>query len=177
MGMRKGKISMKKSSIKNLIKRAEEYSEVHKDLRGIDTLIYSVLDNKKVCNILEYNSSIVKNIKDDIRKKAEENIKEKELTTFDFMIVRTEKEEYPIINLDARDIQKTAISYLIVDEENKEKIIGKELKPILYDEEYKELLIIEEKKEISREEIISEFRIAYGRTLIVNSNRKYILVR
>lgn len=168
---------MKKSSIKNLIKRAAEYSEVHKDLRGIDTLIYSVLDNKKVCNILEYNSSIVKNIKDDIRKKAEENIKEKELTTFDFMIVRTEKEEYPIINLDARDIQKTAISYLIVDEENKEKIIGKELKPILYDEEYKELLIIEEKKEISREEIISEFRIAYGRTLIVNSNRKYILVR
>lgn len=168
---------MKKSSIKNLIKRAEEYSEVHKDLRGIDTLIYSVLDNKKVCNILEYNSSIVKNIKDDIRKKAEENIKEKELTNFDFMIVRTEKEEYPIINLDARDIQKTAISYLIVDEENKEKIIGKELKPILYDEEYKELLIIEEKKEISREEIISEFRIAYGRTLIVNSNRKYILVR
>jgi hypothetical protein len=175
--MKKGKISMKKSSIKNLIKRAEEYSEVHKDLRGIDTLIYSVLDNKKVCNILEYNGSIVKNIKDDIRKKAEENIKEKELTNFDFMIVRTEKEEYPIINLDARDIQKTAISYLIVDEENKEKIIGKELKPILYDEEYKELLIIEEKKEISREEIISEFRIAYGRTLIVNSNRKYILVR
>jgi hypothetical protein len=177
MGMRKGKISMKKSSIKNLIKRAEEYSELHKDLRGIDTLIYSVLDNKKVCNILEYNGSIVKNIKDDIRKKAEENIKEKELTNFDFMIVRTEKEEYPIINLDARDIQKTAISYLIVDEENKEKIIGKELKAILYDEEYKELLIIEEKKEISREEIISEFRIAYGRTLIVNSNRKYILVR
>ena len=175
--MKKGKISMKKSSIKNLIKRAEEYSEVHKDLRGIDTLIYSVLDNKKVCNILEYNGSIVKNIKDDIRKKAEENIKEKELTNFDFMIVRTEKEEYPIINLDARDIQKTAISYLIVDEENKEKIIGKELKPILYDEEYKELLIMEEKKEISREEIISEFRIAYGRTLIVNSNRKYILVR
>ena len=175
--MKKGKISMKKSSIKNLIKRAEEYSEEHKDLRGIDTLIYSVLDNKKVCNILEYNGSIVKNIKDDIRKKAEENIKEKELTNFDFMIVRTEKEEYPIINLDARDIQKTAISYLIVDEENKEKIIGKELKPILYDEEYKELLIIEEKKEISREEIISEFRIAYGRTLIVNSNRKYILVR
>ena len=175
--MKKGKISMKKSSIKNLIKRAEEYLEVHKDLRGIDTLIYSVLDNKKVCNILEYNGSIVKNIKDDIRKKAEENIKEKELTNFDFMIVRTEKEEYPIINLDARDIQKTAISYLIVDEENKEKIIGKELKPILYDEEYKELLIIEEKKEISREEIISEFRIAYGRTLIVNSNRKYILVR
>ena len=175
--MKKGKISMKKSSITNLIKRAEEYSEVHKDLRGIDTLIYSVLDNKKVCNILEYNGSIVKNIKDDIRKKAEENIKEKELTNFDFMIVRTEKEEYPIINLDARDIQKTAISYLIVDEENKEKIIGKELKPILYDEEYKELLIIEEKKEISREEIISEFRIAYGRTLIVNSNRKYILVR
>ena len=67
--MKKGKISMKKSSIKNLIKRAEEYSEVHnKDLRGIDTLIYSVLDNK-VCNILEYNGSIVKNIKDDIRKK------------------------------------------------------------------------------------------------------------
>ena len=91
MGMRKGKISMKKSSIKNLIKRAEEYSELHKDLRGIDTLIYSVLDNKKVCNILEYNGSIVKNIKDDIRKKAEENIKEKELTNFDFMIVRTEK--------------------------------------------------------------------------------------
>ena len=175
--MKKGKISMKKSSIKNLIKRAEEYSEVHKDLRGIDTLIYSVLDNKKVCNILEYNGSIVKNIKDDIRKKAEENIKEKELTTFDFMIVRTEKEEYPIINLDARDIQKTAISYLIVDEENKEKIIGKELKVILYDEEYKELLIMEERKEISREDIISEFRIAYGRTLIVNSNRKYILVR
>lgn len=177
--MKKGKISMKKSSIKNLIKRAEEYSEVHevhKDLRGIDTLIYSVLDNK-VCNILEYNGSIVKNIKDDIRKKAEENIKEKELTNFDFMIVRTEKEEYPIINLDARDIQKTAISYLIVDEENKEKIIGKELKPILYDEEYKELLIIEEKKEISREDIISEFRLTYARTLIITSNKKYILVR
>ena len=109
---------MKKSSIKNLIKRAEEYSEVHKDLRGIDTLIYSVLDNKKVCNILEYNGSIVKNIKDDIRKKAEENIKEKELTNFDFMIVRTEKEEYPIINLDARDIQQTETSYLIVVDEN-----------------------------------------------------------
>ena len=175
--MKKGKISMKKSSIKNLIKRAEEYSEVHKDLRGIDTLIYSVLDNKKVCNILEYNGSIVKNIKDDIRKKAEENIKEKELTNFDFMIVRTEKEEYPIINLDARDIQKTAISYLIVDEENKEKIIGKELKVVLYDEEYKELLIMEERKELSREDIISEFRIAYARTLIITSNRKYILVR
>lgn len=175
--MKKGKISMKKSSIKNLIKRAEEYSEVHKDLRGIDTLIYSVLDNKKVCNILEYNGSIVKNIKDDIRKKAEENIKEKELTNFDFMIVRTEKEEYPIINLDARDIQQTETSYLIVVDENKEKIIGKELKVILYDEEYKELLIMEERKELSREDIISEFRIAYGRTLIVNSNRKYILVR
>lgn len=168
---------MKKSSIKNLIKRAEEYSEVHKDLRGIDTLIYSVLDNKKVCNILEYNGSIVKNIKDDIRKKAEENIKEKELTNFDFMIVRTEKEEYPIINLDVRDIQQTETSYLIVDEENKEKIIGKELKPILYDEEYKELLIMEERKELSREDIISEFRIAYARTLIITSNRKYILVR
>lgn len=168
---------MKKSSIKNLIKRAEEYSEVHKDLRGIDTLIYSVLDNKKVCNILEYNGSIVKNIKDDIRKKAEENIKEKELTNFDFMIVRTEKEEYPIINLDARDIQQTETSYLIVVDENKEKIIGKELKVILYDEEYKELLIMEERKEISREDIISEFRIAYARTLIITSNRKYILVR
>ena len=168
---------MKKSSIKNLIKRAEEYSEVHnKDLRGIDTLIYSVLDNK-VCNILEYNGSIVKNIKDDIRKKAEENIKEKELTTFDFMIVRTEKEEYPIINLDARDIQQTETSYLIVVDENKEKIIGKELKVILYDEEYKELLIMEERKELSREDIISEFRIAYARTLIITSNRKYILVR
>ena len=177
MGMRKGKISMKKSSIKNLIKRAEEYSEVHKDLRGIDTLIYSVLDNKKVCNILEYNGSIVKNIKDDIRKKAEENIKEKELTNFDFMIVRTEKEEYPIINLDARDIQQTETSYLIVVDENKEKIIGKELKVILYDEEYKELLIMEERKEFSREDIISEFRIAYARTLIITSNRKYILVR
>lgn len=175
--MKKGKISMKKSSIKNLIKRAEEYSEVHnKDLRGIDTLIYSVLDNK-VCNILEYNGSIVKNIKDDIRKKAEENIKEKELTTFDFMIVRTEKEEYPIINLDARDIQQTETSYLIVVDENKEKIIGKELKVILYDEEYKELLIMEERKELSREDIISEFRIAYARTLIITSNRKYILVR
>ena len=175
--MKKGKISMKKSSIKNLIKRAEEYSEVHnKDLRGIDTLIYSVLDNK-VCNILEYNGSIVKNIKDDIRKKAEENIKEKELTTFDFMIVRTEKEEYPIINLDARDIQQTETSYLIVDKEDKEVIIGKELKVILYDEEYKELLIMEERKEISREDIISEFRIAYARTLIITSNRKYILVR
>lgn len=168
---------MKKSSIKNLIKRAEEYSEVHKDLRGIDTLIYSVLDNKKVCNILEYNGSIVKNIKDDIRKKAEENIKEKELTNFDFMIVRTEKEEYPIINLDARDIQQTETSYLIVVDENKEKIIGKELKVILYDEEYKELLIMEERKEFSREDIISEFRIAYARTLIITSNRKYILVR
>lgn len=167
---------MKKSSIKNLIKRAEEYS-VHKDLRGIDTLIYSVLDNKKVCNILEYNGSIVKNIKDDIRKKAEENIKEKELTNFDFMIVRTEKEEYPIINLDARDIQQTETSYLIVVDENKEKIIGKELKVILYDEEYKELLIMEERKEISREDIISEFRLAYARTLIITSNRKYILVR
>lgn len=177
MGMRKGKIGMKKSSIKNLIKRAEEYSEVHKDLRGIDTLIYSVLDNKKVCNILEYNGSIVKNIKDDIRKKAEENIKEKELTNFDFMIVRTEKEEYPIINLDARDIQQTETSYLIVVDENKEKIIGKELKVILYDEEYKELLIMEERKELSREDIISEFRIAYARTLIITSNRKYILVR
>ena len=175
--MKKGKISMKKSSIKNLIKRAEEYSEVHKDLRGIDTLIYSVLDNKKVCNILEYNGSIVKNIKDDIRKKAEENIKEKELTNFDFMIVRTEKEEYPIINLDARDIQQTETSYLIVVDENKEKIIGKELKPILYDEEYKELLIMEERKEISREDIISEFRLTYARTLIITSNRKYILVR
>lgn len=175
--MKKGKISMKKSSIKNLIKRAEEYSEVHnKDLRGIDTLIYSVLDNK-VCNILEYNGSIVKNIKDDIRKKAEENIKEKELTTFDFMIVRTEKEEYPIINLDARDIQQTETSYLIVDKEDKEVIIGKELKVILYDEEYKELLIMEERKEISREDIISEFRLAYARTLIITSNRKYILVR
>ena len=160
---------MKKSSIKNLIKRAEEYSEVHKDLRGIDTLIYSVLDNKKVCNILEYNGSIVKNIKDDIRKKAEENIKEKELTNFDFMIVRTEKEEYPIINLDARDIQQTETSYLIVVDENKEKIIGKELKVILYDEEYKELLIMEERKELSREDIISEFRIAYARTLIITS--------
>lgn len=168
---------MKKSSIKNLIKRAEEYSEVHKDLRGIDTLIYSVLDNKKVCNILEYNGSIVKNIKDDIRKKAEENIKEKELTNFDFMIVRTEKEEYPIINLDAGDIQQTETSYLIVVDENKEKIIGKELKVILYDEEYKELLIMEERKELSREDIISEFRIAYARTLIITSNRKYILVR
>lgn len=168
---------MKKSSIKNLIKRAEEYSELHKDLRGIDTLIYSVLDNKKVCNILEYNGSIVKNIKDDIRKKAEENIKEKELTNFDFMIVRTEKEEYPIINLDARDIQQTETSYLIVVDENKEKIIGKELKVILYDEEYKELLIMEERKELSREDIISEFRIAYARTLIITSNRKYILVR
>lgn len=168
---------MKKSSIKNLIKRAEEYSEVHKDLRGIDTLIYSVLDNKKVCNILEYNGSIVKNIKDDIRKKAEENIKEKELTNFDFMIVRTEKEEYPIINLDARDIQQTETSYLIVVDENKEKIIGKELKVILYDEEYKELLLMEERKELSREDIISEFRIAYARTLIITSNRKYILVR
>ena len=175
--MKKGKISMKKSSIKNLIKRAEEYSEVNKDLRGIDTLIYSVLDNKKVCNILEYNGSIVKNIKDDIRKKAEENIKEKELTNFDFMIVRTEKEEYPIINLDARDIQQTETSYLIVVDENKEKIIGKELKVILYDEEYKELLIMEERKELSREDIISEFRIAYARTLIITSNRKYILVR
>ena len=166
---------MKKSSIKNLIKRAEEYS-VHKDLRGIDTLIYSVLDNK-VCNILEYNGSIIKNIKDDIRKKAEENIKEKELTTFDFMIVRTEKEEYPIINLDARDIQKTAISYLIVDKEDKEVIIGKELKPIIYDQKYKELIILEERKEISREDIISEFRIAYARTLIITHDRKYILVR
>ena len=74
MGMRKGKISMKKSSIKNLIKRAEEYSELHKDLRGIDTLIYSVLDNKKVCNILEYNGSIVKNIKDDIRKNKRKGV-------------------------------------------------------------------------------------------------------
>lgn len=175
--MKKGKISMKKSSIKNLIKRAEEYSEVHnKELRGIDTLIYSVLDNK-VCNILEYNGSIVKNIKDDIRKKAEENIKEKELTNFDFMIVRTEKEEYPIINLDARDIQQTETSYLIVDKEDKEVIIGKELKPIIYDQKYKELIILEERKEISREDIISEFRLTYARTLIITSNRKYILVR
>lgn len=175
--MKKGKISMKKSSIKNLIKRAEEYSEVHnKELRGIDTLIYSVLDNK-VCNILEYNGSIVKNIKDDIRKKAEENIKEKELTNFDFMIVRTEKEEYPIINLDARDIQQTETSYLIVDKEDKEVIIGKELKPIIYDQKYKELIILEERKEISREDIISEFRIVYARTLIITHDRKYILVR
>lgn len=175
--MKKGKISMKKSSIKNLIKRAEEYSEVHnKELRGIDTLIYSVLDNK-VCNILEYNGSIVKNIKDDIRKKSEENIKEKELTNFDFMIVRTEKEEYPIINLDARDIQQTETSYLIVDKEDKEVIIGKELKPIIYDQKYKELIILEERKEISREDIISEFRIAYARTLIITHDRKYILVR
>ena len=169
---------MKKSNIKNLIKRAEEYSEVNKDLRGIDKLIYSVLDNKKVCNILEYqNSSIAKNVKDDIRKKAEKNIKEKEFTTFDFMIVRTETEEYPIITLDGRDVQKNETSYLIVNEENKEKIIGKELKPILYDEEYKELIIMEEVKKISREEIISEFRITYRRTLIITNERKYILVR
>lgn len=170
---------MKKSSIKNLIKRAEEYSELHKDLRGIDTLIYSILDSNKVCNILEYqNSSVAKNVKDDIRKKAEKNIIEKELTIFDFMIVRTQQEEYPIINLDVRDIQKTKISYLIVNKENKNLIIGKELKPILYDEEYKELIVIEDIKEIPREAIISEFRIAYGRTLIITtSNRKYILVR
>ena len=111
-------------------------------------------------------------------KKAEKNIIEKELTIFDFMIVRTQQEEYPIINLDVRDIQKTKISYLIVNKENKNLIIGKELKPILYDEEYKELIVIEDIKEIPREAIISEFRIAYGRTLIITtSNRKYILVR
>ena len=167
-----------KSKIKNIIKRAEEYSEVHKDLRGIgDKLIYSVLDNKKVCNILEYQNNNIKNVRNEIRKQAEKNIKEKEITNFDFMIVRTDKEEYPIINLDARDIQKNETSYLIVNEENKEKIIGKELKTILYDEEYKELIIMEEVKKISREEIISEFRITYGRTLIITRDRKYILAR
>lgn len=167
-----------KSSIKNLIKRAEEYSKANKDLKGIGTLIYSILDKNKVCNILEYqNSSVAKNVKDDIRKKAEKNIIEKEHTTFDFMVVRTEKEEYPIINLDARDIQQTKTSYLIVNEEDKDVIIGRELKPILYDEEYKELIIMEEIKKIPREAIISEFRIAYGRTIITTGNRKYILVR
>ena len=94
------------------------------------------------------------------------------------MLITNEEVKFPVINIDLNDLQKCNINYLIVDSEDKEKMIGRSLIPWLFDNSNDELILWQDQIKINREEIIAEINLCKNRSLVVlKNNKNYIILR
>lgn len=170
-------ITMKLRKLIQSLKRNEEKSGIG------NRLVYAINSNKK-CKIIVVDYTNIKsgiNLKPipDKEKKEEENkILSKEIIDNNLFLVDNGNYTFPVITLDAEDIQKTAINYLIIDSENKELIKGRKLTPLLFYDKKNELLVWQDKIEIKREHIDVEVKISKDRNiLILNDGKNYLAVR
>lgn len=169
---------MKLRKLINNLKKNEEKAGIG------NRLVYSILDSNKKCNIIitdytNLKSGInLKPIPDKEKKEEENKILSKEIIDNNLFLIDNGNYTFPVITLDAEDIQKTAINYLIIDSENKELIKGRKLTPLLFDDKKNELLVWQDKIEINREHIDVEVKISKDRNiLILNDGKNFVTLR
>ena len=141
--------------------------------------IYSInKDGKCLCTLLTINSNILNNrilelqaLSEKEKNKEEEKIVEKQYTKFDLLIANNYIKEYPIILLDEDPI-KTNVKFILIKNEEKQKISGLVLKPIFFIKEKNEFTVMVEEIKIKKDEIFSEQEICSGRKMLILKNGK-----
>ena len=171
------------SNLNRVLKLLEEARECEQELKQIENtrFIYTLsVDGKCLCFNAELNQSSTNRvmettpIENESKKIEEEKIIEKQVTSFDFIIVNNGKNQYPIILLN-EDIGETKTSYTLIKKEENDVILGVEIKPIFYDRTRRELIILENLLRINKKEIFSEQHLCAGRKLLILKNgRKFI---
>ena len=109
------------------------------------------------------------------KEREEENIVEKKLTKFDFLVINNGINEYPVILLE-EDLEDTKVNFAFFNNEDKENISGLVIKPIFFKNKEKELTLLIDEVEIKKEDIFSAQKICAGRKLLIlKDGRKYIV--
>lgn len=171
------------SNLNRVLKLLEEARECEQELKQIENtrFIYTLsVDGKCLCFNAELNQSSTNRVMETTpveseKKKLEEGkIIEKQVTSFDFIIVNNGSHEYPVILLND-DIVETKTSYILIKKEENDVISGVEIKPIFYDRTQRELIILENALKINKNEIFSAQEICAGRKMIIlKDGRKLI---
>ena len=172
------------SNLNRILSLLEESRKEDLELKPIanNKFIYALsVDGECICFSTQLNKSSTNRVMETTpveseKKKLEEGkIIEKQVTSFDFIIVNNGSHEYPVILLND-DIVETKTSYILIKKEENDVISGVEIKPIFYDRTQRELIILENALKINKKEIFSEQHLCAGRKLLILKNgRKFIV--
>lgn len=171
--------------MKKLIQKAIEESENFERNSGIGKrIVFSLISNDDKCKIViaDYTKLKLglglKPISSEIKNNELKKVIRKRKLNENLLLITNEEVKFPVINIDLNDLQKCNINYLIVDTEDKEKMIGRSLIPWLFDNLNDELILWQDKIKINREEVIAEINLCKNRSLVVlRNNKNYIILR
>lgn len=171
------------SNLNRILSLLEKSRKEDLELKPIanNKFIYALsVDGKCLCFNAELNQSSINRvlettpIEKEVKKIEEGKIIEKQVTSFDFIILNNGTYEYPVILLN-EDILKIKTSYILIKKEENDFITGLIINPIFYDKNEKELIILENKIKISKKDIFSEQQICSGRKLIILKDGKKLI--
>ena len=171
--------------MKKLIQKAIEESENFERNSGIgNRIVFSLISNDDKCKIViaDYTKLKLglglKPISSEIKNNELKKVIRKRKLNENLLLITNEEVKFPVINIDLNDLQKCNINYLIVDTEDKEKMIGRSLIPWLFDNLNDELILWQDQIKINREEVIAEINLCKNRSLVVlRNNKNYIILR
>ena len=171
--------------MKKLIQKAIEESENFERNSGIgNRIVFSLISNDDKCKIViaDYTKLKLglglKPISSEIKNNELKKVIRKRKLNENLLLITNEEVKFPVINIDLNDLQKCNINYLIVDTEDKEKMIGRSLIPWLFDNLNDELILWQDQIKINREEVIAEINLCKNRSLVVlKNNKNYIILR
>ena len=171
------------SYLNRILSLLEESRKEDLELKPIanNKFIYALsVDGECICFSTQLNKSSTNRVMETTpveseKKKLEEGkIIEKQVTSFDFIVVNSSTHQYPVILLND-DIIETKTSYLLIQKEENGVISGVEIKPIFYDRTQRELIILESKIKIKKNEMFSDHEICVGRKMIILKDGKKLI--
>lgn len=174
------KINSNLNRILNLLEKSRKEDIELKPIAN-NKFIYALsVDGECICFNAQLNQSSTNRVIETTpveseKKKLEEGkIIEKQVTSFDFIVVNNSTHQYPVILLND-DIIETKTSYLLIQKEENDVISGVEIKPIFYDRTQRELIILESKIKIKKNEMFSDHEICVGRKMIILKDGKKLI--
>ena len=173
------KINSNLNRILNLLEKSRKEDIELKPIANNKFFYALSVDGECICFNAQLNQSSTNRVMEtnpiekELKNIEEQKIIEKQVTSFDFIVVNNGQNEYPVILLN-EDIIETKTSYTLIKKEEN-FITGLELKPIFYDKEENELIILQSSLKIAKKDIFSEQEICSGRKMIIlKDGKKFI---
>mgnify|MGYP000865481700 CR=1 FL=1 len=171
--------------MKKLIQKAIEESENFEGNAGIgNRVVFSLISDDNLCKIIVTDYTKLKlglglkPISSEMKNNELKKVIKKRKLNENLLLITNEEVKFPVINIDLNDLQKCNINYMIVDNEDKKKMIGRSLIPWLFDNLNDELILWQDQIKINREEVIAEINLCKNRSLVVlKNNKNYIILR
>lgn len=171
--------------MKKLIQKAIEESENFEGNAGIgNRVVFSLISDDNLCKIIVTDYTKLKLglglklISSEMKNNELKKVIKKRKLNENLLLITNEEVKFPVINIDLNDLQKCNINYMIVDNEDKKKMIGRSLIPWLFDNLNDELILWQDQIKINREEVIAEINLCKNRSLVVlKNNKNYIILR